>query len=259
MADQEENSVPGFRKIGHLLSQIENSASNATSNRTTHSDSSETTGSRSQAPMLARSIGTRPGGTGVAIKSGTIGRPEIREMPRTIEQQEAVKHLCGEYLMHLKARYSPANEKEIGVLLAGLCSIYGTPDCIEISTPIYVDLLEYPLEVLQAAIKSHCRSSKWFPKPSELIELCEPLMGEIRWKIQDAESDLAYVSQEIPMSREEFYRNQHIGDGHGSAGSSALRATDALRVVPLLTAEEHRKVAESLANWPKIPVPEDPE
>ena len=163
------------------------------------------------------------------------------------------------YLSELKGgEYSVASDEEILLLLKALCRIYGTPEGFDISSAIYVELLPYPLSVLNEAVKQHMRTNKWFPKPSELIELCEPRMSEVRWKIADAESDLAYVSQELStVTREEFYRNQTIGDGYGSAGSSALRATDVLRPIDMLSPERLKAVAESLASRPKIPVPED--
>jgi hypothetical protein len=177
-------------------------------------------------------------------------------LPRTIEEQKSAQQWCARYLSERLEATRPASPQEIVVLLDGLCVVYGYPENFDRATAIYVDLLEYPLDILKAAVAEHMRTSKWFPKPAELIVLCEPAMFDRRADVADARADLAYVSQELGVSREWFYRNQHIGDGHGTRGSSALRARDPFENLNWTPSSEY---LEELARRPKIPVPGEAE
>jgi len=71
----------------------------------------------------------------------------------------------------LRSRTEPATKREIAAQLAALEAIYGAPVGWEESMGLYMQLLAHlPTGVLIEAVERHIRTSKWFPKPSELLD-----------------------------------------------------------------------------------------
>jgi hypothetical protein len=96
-----------------------------------------------------------------------------------------------------EAALNPASAKELVPLLQRLCAVYGTPPGWEDACGIYIDVLRQPATVLATAVRAHIEQSRWFPKPSELLELCIPLRWPLESELESARADLQWVSDPV--------------------------------------------------------------
>lgn len=63
-----------------------------------------------------------------------------------------------------------STKRDIAAALAMLIAVFGEPPNWEQAEKIYFDLLrDIPPDVLEHAVRAHMRTSKWFPKPAELL------------------------------------------------------------------------------------------
>jgi hypothetical protein len=91
---------------------------------------------------------------------------------------------------------------EIAVLLQPLCELHKR-ELTELAAGLYVDALrEQPASVLGAAVLEHVKTSKWFPQPSEILDLCK----ELRWPLE-REFENARVERDW-VNSPEFARTQ---------------------------------------------------
>ena len=76
-----------------------------------------------------------------------------------------------------------ATQSEILDILETLADIYGT----EPGKPeaYFWTLEDYDGALVQQAVRRHVKSSKWFPKPSELVEACQREQAEQWDDVQD--------------------------------------------------------------------------
>lgn len=257
MAKDEE---PGFRPIGHLLSQIVTSASNVVSIPTKPSGTSETTGSPKPGPMPPSSIGQLRGATGVGVLKTTRERPLLRSPPSSNSEKESMRQWCAMRLKEMETDLARCSAKEAVALLKALCVVYGTPEEFDKALPFYVELLPYPAEILKQAVEGHMKTSKWFPKPAELIALCDECMWPFHRQLDDARADLEFVNSgqyqtidEYLAARARLYGPREPGDYSGNRGSSAVNAT------PETTWRPSSEVMETLNTWKRIPFDGSPE
>jgi hypothetical protein len=96
-----------------------------------------------------------------------------------------------------EAALNPASAKEVVQLLQRLCAVYGTPPGWEDACEVYLDVLRQPAAVLAAAVRAHIEQSRWFPKPSELLDLCTPLRWPLESELESARADLEWVSDPV--------------------------------------------------------------
>lgn len=86
-----------------------------------------------------------------------------------------------------KERLRPATREQIASILAGLTAVYGRPEGWDFAIKLYVAALaELPLDVLDQAASTHLATSKYFPKPSELLELTRDQMSGRKWRLENA-------------------------------------------------------------------------
>lgn len=162
-------------------------------------------------------------------------------------------------LIEMEADLARCSAKEAVALLKALRVVYGTPEEFDQALPFYIELLPYPAEILKQAVEQHMRTSKWFPKPAELIALCEDAIEPYRRKLDDARADLDFVNSEQYQTlgeylelRERLHGPRAPGDYSGNRGSSALNATpDRLPWKP-----SHETI-ETLRTWSKIELPKE--
>jgi hypothetical protein len=91
-----------------------------------------------------------------------------------------------------KAALAPASVKEIGVLLQQLCELHKR-ELSELVVRIYIDVLrEQPATVIAAAVRQHIATSKWFPRPSELLDLCKSLRWDLEVELDNAQAEVRW-------------------------------------------------------------------
>jgi hypothetical protein len=88
---------------------------------------------------------------------------------------------------------APASAKAIAVLLEPLCWVYGTPVNWENAAGIYIDMLRQPETVIAEAVRQHIQTSRWFPKPAELLDLCKELRWPLEAELEDAQAALEWA------------------------------------------------------------------
>ena len=80
-----------------------------------------------------------------------------------------------------------ADRPRFGALLALLLETYAEDVSEARATAYFEALYDLPVEAIEIAVRSHIRTSKWFPKPSELRDLYDPALGvadvltRLRW------------------------------------------------------------------------------
>jgi hypothetical protein len=116
--------------------------------------------------------------------------------PRNVIVAER-RSLSERRLRTAEAALDPASAKQVVQLLQQLCAIYGTPPGWEDACRIYLDVLRQPAAVLAAAVRAHIEQSRWFPKPSELLEICAPLRWPLESELESARADLKWVSDPV--------------------------------------------------------------
>jgi hypothetical protein len=86
----------------------------------------------------------------------------------------------------------PASAKEIAVLLKPLCELHRR-ELSELVAGIYIDTLRQPATVIAAAVRQHIETSKWFPQPSELLDLCKELRWPLERELENARAELEWT------------------------------------------------------------------
>jgi hypothetical protein len=120
----------------------------------------------------------------VALVSPQSRSVVVEERKRSIERR----------LRAAEDAFAPASVEEIAVQLKALCDIYNR-ELSELAAGIYIDILRQPASVIAAAVRRHIETSKWFPQPSELLDLCQ----ELRWPL---EVELENVQAEVQWTKD---------------------------------------------------------
>jgi hypothetical protein len=85
-------------------------------------------------------------------------------------------------LSEANAMLEPVNPKALAVLMNQTFAIWPLPENWQQIAPVYREALEeIPLDLVQSALKHVRLTSKWFPKPSELID---PVRSEMEKRKQ---------------------------------------------------------------------------
>jgi hypothetical protein len=86
-----------------------------------------------------------------------------------------------------EAALRPATAAEIRHALAPLvaANLSNPPPEWQLAQPIYVEVLkEIPIDIVKDAVIEHIRGSEWFPKPAQLLALCDYELEHRRWKLR---------------------------------------------------------------------------
>jgi hypothetical protein len=86
----------------------------------------------------------------------------------------------------------PASAKEIAVLLKPLFELHRR-ELSELAAGIYIDTLRQPATVIAAAVRQHIETSKWFPMPSELLDLCKQLRWPLEAELENAQTEIQWT------------------------------------------------------------------
>jgi hypothetical protein len=154
----------------------------------------------------------------------------------------------------------PASREQAAVAIAPLLAVFGAPTGWEHGgAAAYLEALDdLPFAMLKQAVAAHIRSSKWFPKPVELRELCQ--------------EDLAYRREELgrairfsPPDPEAMRRAAEANERRFREAAEAREAIGYHPLQPLRLAEDlldrpARPIAEVEAElrWFRLPDPDHP-
>lgn len=140
---------------------------------------------------------------------------------------------CRERIDAAKAQLRPASRRQIAAQLEVLEAIYGPPAGLEQSAGMYLELWsQLPPDVLSDAIKAHIRKSKFFPKPSEILELASEEMIFRREDVDYGCEQLARLDEPRdhpppPTEQELAERAAQVEEIWGKYGGRPVRIPDA--------------------------------
>jgi hypothetical protein len=79
------------------------------------------------------------------------------------------------------------------VQLKALFDVYNR-ELSELAAGIYIDMLRRePASVIPAAVRRHIETSKWFPQPSELLDLCRELRWPLEVELENAQAEVEWT------------------------------------------------------------------
>lgn len=171
--DQPEDR--GFRRIGSLTQPIASSPKGSAFARMPCLPSSEISGSPSPEREPGSSIGRERSAIDVAslppanrVLQAALAPPNSVTTPPA---ESCSISRCKAMIEQTETSLRCATTREIVGQLGILEAVYGAPAGWEQSAKIYVRLLSHlPIDLLAEAVERHVRTSKWFPKPAELLE-----------------------------------------------------------------------------------------